>query len=597
MTGERPVRAPTGGGARTGTMPEPNEGMPLETPDTLGAYPRLSESHIALLERYGRRCPTRAGDVLFREGDSTCDFVVVLGGRVAMVEHYGRSGQRVISTHGAGRFLGELNLLTGQSVFLTAVVCAAGEVLVVPAGRLRELVTHDPQLGDLILRAYLTRRSILIGLGTGLRIIGSRYSRDTLRLREFAARNRLPHRWIDLEDDGEADALLRRLGIEPEQTPVVVWRGDRVLRNPTNTELAHVLGLPRARRLEKVWDLVVVGAGPAGLAATVYAASEGLRTLLIDAVASGGQAGTSSRIENYLGFPSGISGAELAERAYLQATKFGAEVIVPARAVAVEPGSAHHRLRLVEEHPVRTRALIIATGARYRRLGLPRQEEFEGAGIYYAATEIEVLMCADRPVAIVGGGNSAGQAALYLADHATGVTLLIRGSDPAKSMSRYLIDAITRTPRIEVRVNTEVRELIGDRHLEALLVEDNRTGRSERIDAHALFVFIGAAPHTDWLADGVALDGGGFVQASTGSPRDEVARQDGGRPRLLLETSADGIFAAGDVRSGSIKRVASAVGEGAMAVWGVHEYLDHSSPGSSDSRRRRGTDADLYAPT
>jgi thioredoxin reductase (NADPH) len=545
-----------------------------ETPDSYGAYPRLTEDQIELLAQHGARHPTRAGDLLYREGDRACDFHVILDGKVVVVEGYGDE-ERVISVHGPGRFLGELNLLTGQTVLLTAVVGEPGEVLTVPAARLREFVTQDPALGDLILRACLVRRSILIGLGTGFRIVGSRYSPDTRRLREFAARNRLPHRWIDLERDKGTEVVLRRLGVSPEDTPVVVLQAEQVLRNPSNAELARALGLPAPSGANDVCDLIVVGAGPAGLAASVYGASEGLTTVTLDAVATGGQAGTSARIENYLGFPAGISGSELADRAVIQAERFGARISVPADAMALEEREGYHLIRLNDGTTITGRTVMIATGARYRRLPVPRLEEFEGVSVYYAATIAEAQFCRGDPVAVVGGGNSAGQAALFLALHAAPVRLLIRGGDLAKDMSRYLIDRIERCPQVEVLTHTEVRELIGENgNLEALNVENNRSGERRTLDARALFVFIGAKPHTDWLAGRLSLDERGFVL--TGPAADSTGDANGSRidrAPFPLETSRPGVFAVGDVRSGSIKRVASAVGEGSMAVRLVHEYL------------------------
>jgi thioredoxin reductase (NADPH) len=555
---------------------EQTESTLAETPDREGAFPRLSEEQIGALSQHGQHRAVREGDVLFREGDESYDFFVVLRGKVAVLEGYGEDEQ-LIAVHGPGRFLGELSLLTGQAAFFTTVVREDGEVLVVPVDRLRKLVSQDPVLGDLILRAYLARREMLIGLGTGFRIIGSRFSPDTRRLREFAARNRLPHRVIDLERDGEAEALLRGLGISADETPVVIWRGKHVLRNPSNAELARAVGLRAPVSPATVCDLAIVGAGPAGLAASVYGASEGFGTVALDAMATGGQAGTSSRIENYLGFPSGISGGELAERATIQAKKFGARISVPAEATGLEDRGEHHVVTLDDGKTVESRTVVIATGARYCKLPVPRIEEFEGAGVYYAATEVEAQLCRDDPVVIVGGGNSAGQATVFLARHAAQVRLLIRGDDLGKSMSRYLADRIERTPDVEVMRNTEVRELVGDRALEALVVENNQTGERRTIAARALFVFIGAEPYTAWIGDHVALDERGFVLTGQDAAR---AASNGeweqlGRPPLLLETSCPGIFAVGDVRATSIKRVASAVGEGSMAVRLVYEHLEH----------------------
>jgi thioredoxin reductase (NADPH) len=574
-----------------GTRPAAELSPAAETPDVDGSFPRLTEAQLDSLAPDGARRRTRAGEVLYRAGDVDCGFVVVLDGTVALVEGYGIEGEQPVGVHGRGRFLGGIGLLTGRPVFLTAVVREPGEVLVVPTGRLRERALRDPALGDLILRAYLLRSALLLGLGAGFRVVGSGYDPDIRRLREFAARNRLPHRWLDLERDPEAEQLLRRLQVSPADTPLVLWRG-QVLRNPSNAELGRQLGLPTLDAPELVSDLLIVGAGPAGLAAAVYGASEGLATVAVDAVGTGGQAERSPRIENYLGFPTGLSGGELADRAVIQAGKFGARLGVPAEAVALDERDGHHVVRFGDGATVTSRAVVIATGARYRRLDVPRLADFEGISVHYAATEIEVRMCRGDPVAVVGGGNSAGQAALHLAEQSPAVRLLVRGDDLAATMSRYLLDRIGRTPRIEVLRHAEVRELLGEQTLDGLVVQDNRTGERRRVDAAALFVFIGAKPHTGWLAGRVALDRQGFVLTGgstvDGSIVDTVDIVDGGR--WLLETSRAGVFAVGDVRSGSIKRVAAAVGEGAMAVRLVHEHLS-GQPGAAradDSTRAAG---------
>jgi thioredoxin reductase (NADPH) len=551
-----------------------------ETPDRYGAFPRLSDAQIETLARRGERQRVEPGEVLFREGDKRYDFFVVLDGKVMVVSGYGGE-ERMIAVHGPRRFLGELSLLTGQAAFFTAVVREPGEVLVVPVERLRALVTQDTVLGDIVLRAYLLRREMLIGLGAGFQIVGSRFSPDSRSLREFAARNRLPYRWIDLEEDEAAEALLNGLDVAPEETPVVIWRGNQVLRNPSNEELAQMIGLRARSVAEDVCDLLVVGAGPAGLAAAVYGASEGLGTVALDAVATGGQAGTSPRIENYLGFPSGISGAELADRAEIQAEKFGARISVPAEATALDERDGYYVVRFDDGSEATARTVLITTGARYRKLDVPRLEELEGTCVYYAATMMEAHLCRGDPVAVVGGGNSAGQATLFLAQHTTKVTLLIRHEDLGRDMSRYLADRIERSPKVEVLRTTEVRELVGDRALEALVVENNQTGERRRIEARELFVFIGAKPHTGWLGDKLALDDRGFVLTGRAvRPAENGEGQDAGHEPYLLETSLPGVFAAGDVRSGSIKRVASAVGEGAMAIRLVHARLqDYRHPG------------------
>jgi thioredoxin reductase (NADPH) len=525
-----------------------------ETPDLQGAFPRLSDAQIAALDAQGRRRSTRPGDVLFAEGDRECDFFVVLAGKAASVKGHGTPEERVIAVHGPGRFLGELSLLTGEGAWYSAVALDAGEVLAVPVARLRELVARDPAFGDLVLRAYLLRRSILIGLGAGLRIVGSKYSPDTRRVRDFAARNRLPYCWLDLEADPSAEALLAEFGVTPQDTPVVIVHG-RLLRNPSNAELAVAVGLPAPSEPQASCDLLVVGSGPAGLSAAVYGASEGMRVIVLDATAAGGQAGTSSRIENYLGFPSGISGAELAERALLQAQKFGARFAVPAEATSIEQDDGHYRVRLSDGTSLTSALVVLATGVGYRRLDVPRADYFEKMSIYYAASQAEALVCSGDPVAIIGGGNSAGQAAVFLSAHAAQVTLIAREGDLGERMSRYLVDRIARIPNVHVMNNAEVRELRGEAALEAVTVVSNRTGTRHTVAARALFVFIGMAPCTGWLGGLVDLDEHGFIR--TGSPGAECS---------LLETRQPGIFAVGDVRAGSAKRVATAVGEGAMAI-------------------------------
>ncbi len=531
--------------------------MAAETPDQLGAYPRLSDDQLDALRAAGEERPTREGDVLFEEGQAPYDFFVVLEGRAAMVDS-GEDGERVIAVHGPRRFLGELSVLLGQPAFFTAKVVEPGSVLQVPADRVRQRVSDDPAFGDLLLRAFLQRRSILIGLGAGLRILGSCHSPDTRRLLEFAARNRLPHRWLDLEEDPAAERLLDQLGVAPEETPIVLLGGE-LLRNPSNADLARALHLSSPAQRRELIDLAVVGAGPAGLAAAVYGASEGLSTVAFEGEAAGGQAATSARIENYLGFPSGLSGAELAERARIQAQKFGAGLTIPGAVTSLERRDGHHVLEIEQGSPVEARAVIISTGVQYRRLPVPGLDRFEGTSVFHAATIVEARTCSGDPVAVVGGGNSAGQAALFLSRHAARVRLIVRERELSEHMSRYLVARIERTPAIEVLTCCEVRSADGDKTLESVVVEHNDTGERQRVEARALFVFIGAQPQTDWLGGAVALDEKGFVLT--------------GRDAQLLETSLPGVLAAGDVRSGSIKRVASAVGEGSMAVRIVHEHL------------------------
>lgn len=547
----------------------------VETPDLYGAFPRLPDEQIELLAAQGRRRPTRRGETLVIAGQAADDFLVVLRGKVAVLEEHGDDERRVIQVHGPRRFLGEIGLLEGQVSFVTIEVREPGSVLAVPVDRLRRLVQRDERLGDLILRAYLIRRSLLIAQGAGFRIVGSCYSADTRRLRDFAARNRLPHQWIDLEKDDEANRMLERLGFGVSDTPVVIWRGGDVLRNPSNAELAASIGLSPSETAETVVDMLVVGAGPGGLAAAVYGAADGLDTWLIDAISTGGQAATSPRIENYLGFPAGVPGGDLTERAVVQAEKFGARITVPAEATGLGSRNGHHVVELADGGEISARTVVIATGARYRRLQVPRIGKFENGNVYYAATLTEAMLCQRDPVAVVGGGNSAGQAALFLAGRTPGVYLLVRGGDLTKDMSRYLVDEIVRDPRVEVMLNTEVAELVGDTELQAVVVRNNKTERRRNIPAHNLFVFIGATPHTTWLVGAVALDDHGFVLTGADA-LDEGAmatwsRLD--RRPSMLETSQPGVFAVGDVARTSVKRVAAAVGGGAMAVRLAFEQL------------------------
>jgi thioredoxin reductase (NADPH) len=546
---------------------------PGETPDLSGAYPRFDEPRIGSLEALGERQPTERGQVLIAEGDRERTFYVVLAGRVGVAEAFATPEQRVVRVHGPGRFLGELGLLSGQAAFLTSIVVEPGEVLAVPADRLRALATEDPAFGDTVLRAYLVRRLLALGEGIGFRIVGSRFSPGSRRLREFAARNRLPHRFLDLETEPSAERLLRELELAPGDTPIVLFR-NRLLRNPSTAELAAEFGLCEPRVEGDVSDLVVVGAGPAGLAAAVYGASEGLETALLDAVATGGQAARTSRIENYLGFPAGISGGELAERAVLQVERFGARRTVPAEVVGMRRRDGDYVLRLADGGQVAARCVIVATGVHVRRLPARRLEDFEDTCVYYAATPVEARQCVGDPVVVVGGGNSAGQAAVFLARHVVEVRMVVREASLDEQMSRYLADRIAHDPRIEVHLHTVVEELEGERgRLESVVVRDTTTAQRYRLPAHHLMVFIGGDPCTSWLPDSVALDAGGYVVTGPDARRTAGEAMATGPGPSLLETTWPGVFAAGDVRSGSVKRVASAVGEGAMAVRLVHEHL------------------------
>jgi thioredoxin reductase (NADPH) len=550
---------------------------PPESPDPQGAFPRLTDEQIAALARVGTRRRVEVGDVLYREGEGSCDFFVIVSGKVELVEE-SEAGAVVVGVHGPGRFLGELGLVTGQATWLTAVVCEHGEVLAVPQDRLRQIVTGDQVLGDLILRAMILRRTILIGLGLGFRIVGSHHSPDTRRLRVFATRNRLPHHWIDLETDQAAEAALQRLGVEPDECPIVLLGKGEVLRNPSNSELAQALGLRAPHESEAGFELVVVGAGPAGLAAAVYGSSEGVATGVLEGLATGGQAGTSSSIENYLGFPSGISGGELAERATIQALKFGARITTPAEATRLERCDGSFRIALADGDAVSCLAVVIATGVRYRRLPVPGLARLEGTSVHYAATQVEAQLCRNEPVVLVGGGNSAGQAAVMLSRYVQRLTLIVREPELDEHMSRYLADRIARLPEVSVMTHCEVRGLIGEGRLEGVVVEDNLTSERRTLEARALFSFIGSEPHTAWLGDSLTLDEGGYIltgaaAAATPGVADQDHRGTTGSTQML-EASMPGVFAVGDVRSGSIPRVAAAVGDGAIAIREVQQYLD-----------------------
>jgi thioredoxin reductase (NADPH) len=536
------------------------------------AFPTLEPAEIAALEPLGSRREVRAGDLLYRAGDAAYDFYVVLSGRVEIfVSADGE--ERHIVTHGPGSFLGELNLLTGLRVFLSARVVEPGEVLVVPTEALRRVIAMRPQLSDRILTAFMARRALLLtGAAAAIRVIGSRFSPESLRIREFLARARIPHEWLDADSDPQVEGLLDELGVVPSELPVVIASGT-VLRRPTPGTLADHLGLTIGSLPERCFDLVIVGGGPAGLAAAVYGASEGLRTLGVDMVGPGGQAGTSSRIENYFGFPTGIPGADLAQRGLVQAEKFGAHLSAPCAAVGLDEDAGHLRVELSDGEVAAGRAVIAATGARYRRLEADRLADFEGSGVYYAATDLEARQCAGSPVVVVGGGNSAGQAAMFLADRGSPVTVAIRGPDLRAGMSRYLVDRLEAHPRVEILTGTTVVALDGDGSLRVVRVAGPQ-GEGE-LSCAALFSFIGADPQSAWLSGRAALDARGFVLTDRSLGDDLLDERWAalGRGPLPFETSCPGLFAVGDVRSGSTKRVAAAVGEGSAAVRSVHAHL------------------------
>lgn len=537
------------------------------------AFPRLDESQMAALGR----CPLtvlkryRGGDKLFEAGARDFKFFIVKSGTVDIVDESADT-PKTIAVHGPGEFTGDAFQLTGSPSLFSGVARSECEAYEVSPDALRQILNNHPDLGDVILQAFLARRQLVTqpGTYTGLRVIGSRYSRDTFRIRDFLAKNRMPFTWLDLEGDPQVDKLLRQFGLAATDTPVVAWGRKLLLRNPSNRELAEALGI-RQPLEQTVYDLVVVGAGPAGLAAAVYGGSEGLSTVVLERAGPGGQAGRSMRIENYLGFPTGITGAELAERAVVQASKFGARLPAATLVTSLTFDQTYLRLQLDGGETVMTKCLLIATGADYRRLTAEGCEQFEGCGVYYAATFNEAQMCKGSDVVVVGGGNSAGQAAVFLSAQSRRVYLVIRGNDLGKDMSSYLVRRIEETPNIEVLRNTEVRRMSGDLYLRSVELVDTKTGEVKTLEVQALFSFIGATPRTDWLPPEIEKDTKNFIR--TGPALSQSAHWTAMRQPFLLETSRPGVFAAGDVRSGSVKRVASAVGEGAMAVQFVHQYL------------------------
>ncbi|OAI41633.1 thioredoxin reductase [Planctomycetaceae bacterium SCGC AG-212-D15] len=537
------------------------------------AFPKLDPQQLAVLDQ----CPKTArkryktGEKLFEAGQRDSRFFIVKSGTIAIVDD-SSDPPEVLAEHGPGGFTGDGAQLAGGPALVTAVARTDCEVYEVSPDALREIVNKYPNLGDQILTAFLARRHLLSQDNgfAGLRVIGSRFSTDTFRIREFLAKNLIPFTWLDIDSDPHVQEMLKRFGLSVADTPVVTWGKTKVLRNPSNRELAQALGILRPLE-HKVYDMVIVGAGPAGLAAAVYGASEGLTTLVLERSGPGGQAGRSMRIENYLGFPIGITGAELAERAVLQANKFGADLTVPTLVNRLNFDNNYPVLSLDDGQSVLAKCLLIATGADYRRLPAENCEHFEGRGVYYAATLNEATMCRGSDVIVVGGGNSAGQAAVFLASQARKVYLVVRGDSLYKDMSAYLAWRIEQTANIEVLLNTEVRRMDGDGYLGEAEFVNRKTGEVRKLKTAAVFSFIGAVPRTDWLPPEIEKDDKQFVK--TGPALQTSRFWDRKRQPFLLETSKRGVFAAGDCRSGSVKRVASAVGEGAMAVQFVHAYL------------------------
>jgi thioredoxin reductase (NADPH) len=534
------------------------------------AYPVLDDSQQARLRRYGTTRPVTAGEVLFSPADDSYDLLVVLSGEVVVSnDSLGRSVE--FARHGPGQFAGELNLLTGQRPFLTARATTEGSVLALTPAQVREVLARETDVADILLRALIARRRRHVSGAApdaAIEIIGTSHSRPALALRTFLNRNTIAYQWVDVDQADQAAGILASVGATRGDLPVVITP-TRVLMNADPADLAAVLGLGRYPDHGGRYDVVVVGAGPAGLAAAVYGASEGLDVAVLDATAPGGQAGSSSRIENYLGFPDGISGAELTTRATIQAQRFGALMASPCRVDGVAVAGGSFTVGLADGTSVSARAVVAASGALYRRLPLPNWDRLEGAGIYYAATDLEAGVWSTGRVFVLGDGNSAGQAALYLARRCPRVTIVARRDSLTASMSQYLIDRVTASDRIDVATSTEVTAVDGCDHLEAITMRNMATGAVMQVATSELFCFIGAQPASAWLPAQVACDEDGFVLTDVAVPAGMVTA----RTRLPYETAVDGMFAAGDIRAGSMKRVAAAVGEGSSVIRSVHQYL------------------------
>jgi len=538
-------------------------------------FPMLTPEQIARLAVHGQVRHVQRGEVLMEAGEQTPRFFVVTAGHIVIVRPSGVT-EALVAVLQPGQFTGELTMLSGRRGIVRIRAGESGTVIEVERDHVLALVHTDGELSDILLRAFLLRRVEMIAQGVGdVVLVGSRHSAGTLRIQAFLTRNGHPYSTIDLDRDAGVQELLDRFQVTVDDVPVVICRDEVVLRNPTNGQLADCLGFNAAIDQTQVHDLVIVGAGPAGLSAAVYSASEGLDVLVLETHAPGGQAGSSSKIENYLGFPTGVSGQELATRAYTQAQKFGAHLLIATSATRLVCDRKPYAIEIDQGARVLARTVIIATGAEYRRLALKNLAQFEGVGVYYGATFVEAQVCGGEEVIVVGGGNSAGQAAVFLAQTARRVHILIRSGGLAASMSRYLIQRIEETPAIVLRPHTEITALEGGDHLERVRWRDNQTGYSETHAIRHVFAMTGAVPNTRWLQGCVALDAHGFIKTGPDlSPEDvAAARWPLARGPHLLETSLPGVFAVGDVRGGNIKRVASAVGEGSIAVAFVHQVL------------------------
>jgi thioredoxin reductase (NADPH) len=538
-------------------------------------FPTLTPAQVERIAAHGRVRSIQAGEVLVEPGQQIVPFFVVMAGQIEIVRPSG-TAETLVVVYESGQFTGEVNMLSGRPAMLRVRVRESGEVIEVDREHLLALVQTDSELGELIMRAFILRRVELIAHGLGdVVLVGSNHCSGTLRVKEFLTRNGHPYSYIDLDRDADVQDLLDRFRVSAADVPVLICRGEVVLRNPSNQQIADCLGFNEAIDQTQIRDVVIVGAGPAGLAAAVYAASEGLDVLVVETNAPGGQAGSSSKIENYLGFPTGISGQALAGRAYTQAQKFGAQVIIAKGAKRLMCDRKPYAVQIDDDLRLPARTIIIATGASYRKPAIENLSLFENAGVYYGATFMEAQLCRDEEVVIVGGGNSAGQAAVFLAQTAKRVHVLVRSKGLAESMSRYLIRRIEQNPVISLRTNTEIVALEGSDHLERLRWRDNRVGIVETHDIRHVFLMTGAVPGTQWLDGCVALDANGFIKTGPDLSREDLAAAQWpfARAPHLLETGLPGVFAVGDVRGGNIKRVASAVGEGSIAISFVHQVL------------------------
>jgi len=552
----------------------------LPSPLTLSSgvermFPTLTPAQVKRIAAHGKQRSIRSGEVLIEAGARVVPFFVVMAGRVEVVRPSG-STETLVAVHGPGQFTGEVNMLSGRPALVRSRTIESGEVIELDREQLLALVQTDSELSELIMRAFILRRVELIARGFGnVVLLGSNHCAGTLRVKEFLTRNGHPYSYIDLDRDAGVQDLLDRFQVTAADVPVMICRGEVVLRNPTNQQIAGCLGFNEAIDETQIRDVVIVGAGPAGLAAAVYAASEGLDVLVLETNAPGGQAGSSSKIENYLGFPTGISGQALAGRAYTQARKFGAQVIIATGAKRLVCDRKPYAIEMDDNMRVLARTIIIATGAEYRVPTIENLSEFKGVGVYYGATFMEAQLCRGEEVVVMGGGNSAGQAAVFLAQTAKRVHMLVRGSGLAESMSRYLIRRIEQNPAIVLRTNTEIVALEGSNHLERVRWRNDQTGSIETHDIRHVFVMTGAVPSTDWLVGCVALDAKGFIKTGPDLSQDDLAAASWplATPPHLLETSLPGVFAVGDVRGGNTKRVASAVGEGSIAISFVHQVL------------------------